>query len=106
MPPKNYNKSELFLGIVDDSGKIEKLRKLSDVPMVGCPTEPESEYANAENREFTINLNDIIPINRVTREDLFLVMICGFDIDKIKQNNWHKLHNMPMKRRGCHGRRK
>ena len=107
MPPKKYEKSELFFGIASDNGAIRELGRISDIPTIGYPYESEEEYASgyisAEDKEFVIDLSSIAPINRATRSDLFLALACGLDIDKITQNNWRKLHNLPMKRRGYHG---
>ena len=41
MPPKGYEKSELLLGIAGDNGVIRELGKLSDVPAIAYPAEPE-----------------------------------------------------------------
>lgn len=110
MSPKNYEKSELFFGIASDNGAIRELGRISDFPTIGYPHESEEEYASgyisAEDKELVIDLSDVIPISRATRSDLFFVLACGLDIDKITQNNWRKLHNLPMKRRGYHGCRK
>lgn len=40
----------------------------------------------------------ISPSSEYTAKDIMLIFL-GFDIDKIKQNNWRKLHGLPMKRR-------
>lgn len=110
MPPKNYKKSELFFGITSDNGTIRKLGGISDIPTIDYPYESEEEYVSgyisAEDKDVVINLSDIIPINRATRSDLFLALARGLDIKKITQNNWRKLHNLPMERRVHHGCRK
>ena len=40
----------------------------------------------------------ISPSSEYTAKDIMLIFL-GFDIDKVKQNNWRKLHGLPMKRR-------
>lgn len=50
--------------------------------------------------EFTA---DIKPPERMTIGDVMLAF-CGFDIERLKQNNWRKMHGMVMHRR-C-GKRK
>lgn len=110
MPPKGYEKSELLLGIAGDNGVIRESGKLSDVPEIAYPAEPEREYVsgyvNASGQEFAVDVSEIIPVDETTRSDLFLALACGLDINKVKRNDWRKLHNLPMKRRGYHGRRK
>ena len=110
MPLKDYKKSELYLGIVGDNGGIGELGKISDVPTIDYPLDTEREYisgyANVIGQEFVIDVSDIIPVDGATRSDLFIAIACGLDINKVKRNNWRKLHNPPMKRRGYHGRRK
>lgn len=110
MPPKDYEKSELYLGIVDDNGEIRESMKLSDVPTIdysaGMEKEYISGYVNVIGQEFVVDVSDIIPVDGATRSDLFIAIACGLDINKIKRNNWRKLHNLPMKRRVYHGRRK
>lgn len=109
MPPKDYKKSELYLGIVGDNGGIRELGKISDVPTIDYSEKPKKEYisgyANVIGQEFVVDVSDIIPVDGAARADLFLAIACGLDIDKVKRNNWRKLHNLPMKRRGYHGRR-
>lgn len=38
------------------------------------------------------------PASELSAEDILIVFL-GFDIDKVKQNNWRKKHGIPMKRR-------
>lgn len=109
MPPKDYEKSELYLGIVGDNGEIRESMKLSDVPTIDYSAEPEKEYisgyADVIGQEFVVDVSDIVPVDGATMADLFLAIACGLDIKKVKRNNWRKLHNLPMKRREYHGHR-
>lgn len=40
----------------------------------------------------------IDPSSEYTAKDIILIFL-GFDIDKVRQNNWRKQHGIPMKRR-------
>lgn len=40
---------------------------------------------------------NIVPETGLSTKDIILVFL-GFDIDKVRQNNWRKLHGIPMKR--------
>lgn len=43
--------------------------------------------------------SDVISTKGLTRCDLMLTIIYGIEPDKIIQNNWRRLHGLPMKRR-------
>lgn len=45
--------------------------------------------------EFTA---EIQPLERMTVGDVILGL-CGFDVEKLKHNNWRKMHGMVMHRR-------
>ena len=52
------------------------------------------------NHSFGIDITkDITPASGYTISDLVQIFIFGADPDKIKQNNWRRLHGLPMKRR-------
>lgn len=57
------------------------------------------EASPIDDMYFEINLKDIVPVDGLTRYDLFLVLFCGYDIEKVKQNNWRKMHEIPMRRK-------
>lgn len=49
--------------------------------------------------KFEINLKDIIPEDGLIPDDLFMILLFGCDIEKVKQNNWRKMHGIPMRRK-------
>lgn len=102
MPPRKINDVVL-------ANESEEMISLNSIPTVESSMleidERLSGRINAPEWEFSWNLEDIIPISGLTRADLFLVFACGYSIDKIKQNNWRKLHGLAMKRRIFYGSR-
>ena len=98
MPPKNYKDRELFLGIANDNGEIRELGRISKIPMDCHSVGQEKGYNDSRNGEISMELSGFSKTS-----DLFLHLFLGLDAYKITQNNWRKLHNLPMKRRGYHG---
>ena len=45
MPPKDYEKGELYLGIVGDNGEIRESMKLSDVPVIDYSEKPKKNIS-------------------------------------------------------------
>ena len=95
MPPKEFDRGKLFFGNEEigfhPMGELAEIeldenREASeDVPLLDIG----GEY------EFTA---EIQPPERMTVRDLNLVLF-GFDAEKLKQNNWRKMHGIPMRRR-------
>lgn len=100
MPPKEYKQGQLFFGNEEigfhPMGELaeieldESVELSDDIPVFNIG----GEY------EFTA---EIEPPERMTVGDVILTL-CGFDAEKLKQNNWRKMHGMVMHRR-C-GKRK
>lgn len=101
MPPKDYKNREFFLGIVNDNGEIRELGRMSEIPMDFHSVRQEKEYIDSRDGEFSMELSGFSKMS-----DSFLHLFLGLDAYKITQNNWRKLHNLPMKRRGYHVCRK
>lgn len=57
------------------------------------------EASPLDDMELELNLKDITPVDGLTTDDLFLILFCGCDIEKVKQNNWRKMHGIPMRRK-------
>lgn len=57
------------------------------------------ETSPIDDMKFEINLKDITPADGLTTGDLFLILFCGCKIEKVKQNNWRKIHGIPMRRK-------
>lgn len=95
MPPKEFERGKLFFG--NEEMGFRPLGELSEI-------EPNENYETSEDipfldiggsHEFTV---EIQPSDRMTVGDVMLA-ICGFDAEKLKQNNWRKMHGMIMHRR-------
>ncbi len=57
------------------------------------------EASPLDDMELELNLKDITPVDGLTTDDLFLILFCGCDIEKVKQNNRRKMHGIPMRRK-------
>ena len=96
MPTKEFDRGKLFFGNDEIGFKINSHEEVID-------------YGNILEHDFPLKIKQIefsghmkLP-ERLTRGDLILVMM-GLDAEKLKQNNWRKMHGMVMHRR-C-GKRK
>ena len=96
MPPKEFNTGKLFFG--NEETGFQPLGELPEIEL------DENRKASEDipfldiggSYEFTA---EIKPPERMTVGDVILVF-CGFNAEKLKQNNWRKMHGIPMKRRG------
>ena len=91
MPPKEYKQGQLFFGNEEIGFQIDGHEEIID-------------YGNTLEHSFPLKIRQIEfsghmnPPERLTRGDLILVMM-GLDAEKLKQNNWRKMHGMVMHRR-------
>lgn len=99
MPPKNMENIENHLFFKDENGSVTSFKRIETVN-IGDFVKPEMiEASPIDDMQFEINLKDIVPVDGLTRYDLFWVFFCGYDIEKVKQNNWRKMHGIPMSRK-------
>lgn len=99
MPPKNIENIENHLFFKDENGSVASFKRIETVN-IGDWVKPEMiEASPIDDMYFEINLKDIVPVDGLTRYDLFLVLFCGCDIEKVKQNNWRKMNGIPMRRK-------
>ena len=101
MPPQDFDTGNLFLGNKEIG--FRPLGELSEIELdENCGTSEDIPFLDIGGEyEFTA---EIQPPDRMTAEDVILV-IFGFDTEKLKQNNWRKMHGMVMHRR-THGKSK
>lgn len=93
MPPKNMENIENHLFFKDENGSVASFKRIETVN-IGDWVKPEMiEASPIDDMYFEINLKDIIP------DDLFMILFFGCDIEKVKQNNWRKMHGIPMRRK-------
>lgn len=88
MPPKEYEKGQLFFGIGDGDWK-----PLGDcIEETACVPEPENHENHKidKNVEFEISFN----MDKKTKKKLIKAIGVPWLI-----NNWRKLHGIPMKRK-------
>lgn len=95
MPTKEFDRGKLFFGN-EEIG----FRPLGELPEIeldeNCETSEDIPFLDIGGEyEFTA---EIKPPDRMTAGDVILVLY-GFDIEKLKQNNWRKMHGMVMHRR-------
>lgn len=95
MPPKEYKQGQLFFG--NEEIGFQPLGELTEVELnENCDISDDIQYLKASDLyEFTAEIQ--LP-ERMTVRDVILGL-CGFDIEKLKQNNWRKMHGMVMHRR-------
>ena len=95
MPPKEYKQEQLFFG--NEEIEFQPLEELTAEELNGnCDTTDDIQIPNiGGSYEFTA---EIQPPERMTVGDVILAL-CGFNAEKLKQNNWRKMHGMVMHRR-------
>lgn len=95
MPPKEFDKGNLFFG--NEEIGFKPLGELAEIEL------DESVELSGDIPAFNIGgeyefTAEIQPPERMTVGDVILGL-CGFDVEKLKQNNWRKMHGMIMHRR-------
>lgn len=101
MPTKEFDRGNLFFG-----NKEIGFQPLGELPEIELDQNREASedipfLDIGGEYEFTA---EIKPSDRMTVGDVILAL-CGFDVEKLKQNNWRKMHGMVMHRRSRkHGR--
>lgn len=95
MPTKEFDAGKLFFG--NEEIGFQPLGELTEIELDENyeMSKPNSILDIGGSHEFTA---DIKPPERMTIEDVILAF-CGFDIERLKQNNWRKMHGMVMHRR-------
>ena len=95
MPTKEFDRGKLFFG----NGEIGffPLAEQAEIELdENCKTLEGISFLDiGAQYEFTA---EIQPPERMTFGD-FILALHGFDVEKLKQNNWRKMHGMVMHRR-------
>ena len=91
MPPKEYEKGQLFIGI--SGGGRENIMSLSDCPEIVIDTSEVEGYeklsiSKSAEIEFSCDMNKKAVSSLIKVLGLYCLT-----------NNWRKLHGLPMKRR-------
>lgn len=95
MPTKEFDRGKLFFG--NEKIGFQPLGELTETELDGnCEVSKDIPFLNiGGSYEFTAELQ---PPERMTVGDVILALY-GFNAEKLKQNNWRKMHGMVMHRR-------
>lgn len=95
MPTKEFERGQIFFGNEEEGFRL--LGELAEVELdENCETSEGISFLDISGEyEFTA---EIQPPETMTVGDVMLAF-CGFDIERLKQNNWRKMHGMVMHRR-------
>ena len=101
MPTKEFDRGKLFFG--NDEMGFQPLGELGKIELGENyeMSKPNSILDIGGSYEFTAEIK--LP-EGMTGGDVILGL-CGFDVEKLKQNNWRKMRGMVMHRRN-HGKSK
>ena len=95
MPTKEFDIGKLFFGN-EEIGFFPLGEQVEIELDENCKTLEGISFLDISGEhEFTA---EIQPSDRMTVGDVILG-ICGFDVEKLRQNNWRKMHGMVMHRR-------
>ena len=95
MPTKEFERGKLFF--VNDEMGFQPLGELSEIELDESAELPDDIQNLSIGGEYEFTA-EIQPPERMTVGDVILAF-CGFDIERLKQNNWRKMHGMIMYRR-------
>ena len=99
MTPKDMKKTLNNLLFKDENGNIIPFKQLEVINIRDMGNKEMIETSLIEDMPFEVNLKEIVPAHGLTLNDLFLVLFCGYDIEKVRQNNWRKMQGIPMRRK-------
>lgn len=95
MPTKEFERGKIFFG--NEEIGFRPLGELQEIELdENCEMPDGNSILDIGGTyEFTA---EIQPPERMAVRDINLVLF-GFDVEKLKQNNWRKMHGIPMCRR-------
>ena len=95
MPTKEFDRGKLFFG--NEEIGFLPLGEQAEIELdENCKTLEGISFLDIGGKyEFTA---EIQPPERMTFGD-FILALHGFDVEKLKQNNWRKMYGIPMHRR-------
>ena len=95
MPKKEFDRGNLFFG--NEKIGFFPLGEQAEIKLdENCETSEGISFLDICGEcEFTAQIQ---PPKRMTFGD-FILALHGFDVEKLKQNNWRKMHGMVMHRR-------
>lgn len=96
MPTKEFERENIFFGNKEIG--FQPLGELTKIELDGNSEASEDVPLLDIGGEYEFTA-EIQPPERMTvRRDMILVLF-GLDAEKLKQNNWRKMHGIPMHRR-------
>lgn len=101
MPPKDYRERKPFL--IADSGIV--LPHMDEIPELHI----DSELIDEETQKMLDALREPVELSfsfnmPISPGDLILIMCGGCTWKQIQQNNWRRLHGLPMRRKNVSSR--
>lgn len=98
MPPKTIQDSSVYYSV----GDREYCKLCSSIPSIEM-SDTEKIRGDSininHNDEISFTVSDLKPENGLTINELWMIL-SGFHTEiQILQNNWRRLHNLPMKKR-------
>ena len=97
MPPKDMNEHKI--GIIADDGTFYELKSIEPRALhdSGYNFEPVDNNSFGKGGEVSFDLN--CNFDGLTSGDLWLVLSGVCTLAQINQNNWRRMHGLPMKSR-------
>ena len=97
MPTKEFDRGNLFFGNKEIG--FQPLGELTEIELDENREASEDVlFLDIGGPYEFITTVEIRPPERMTARDMTLVLF-GFDVEKLKQNNWRKMHGMVMHKR-------
>ena len=95
MPTKEFERGKIFFG--NEEIGFQPLGEFAEIELdENCEASEDVPFLNiGSSCEFTAEIQ--LP-EKMTVGDVILAL-CGFNAEKLKQNNWRKMHGMVMHRR-------
>lgn len=97
MPTKEFERGKIFFG--NEEIGFQPLGELTEIELdENCEVSENIPLLDIGGSYEFITTVEIRPPERMTVRDMTLVLF-GFDVEKLKQNNWRKMHGMVMHKR-------
>lgn len=92
--PTDSDKKDFKIGIVGEDGKFHEIGSQIESLEISSPP---GECFDKNTGPFEVTFDSLF--TKLTPTDLVLHQFYGYPIEKLIQNNWRKLHGLPMKRK-------
>lgn len=93
MPTKSY-KSNLVLGLRGEDGQFFNIGSSVELSEINSP-----DGGRWDESAGTFEATFDSPFAKLTLADFVLHQFYGYPVEKLLQNNWRRLHGLPMRRR-------